>query len=88
MEDIAVFKCPYIDKATIWEKADSFRREHWPDQIIPIDIEKIIEKELNLNIEPRWYLSRNFDTDAYLKNDLTGIAVDHLRYMNPKYENR
>jgi len=88
MEDIAVFKCPYIDKATIWEKADSFRREHWPDQIIPIDIEKIIEKKLNLHVEPTWNLSNSFDTDAYLRNDLSGIIVDYERYMNDKYINR
>lgn len=47
-----------------------------------------VEKKLNLHVEPTWNLSNSFDTDAYLRNDLSGIIVDYERYMNDKYINR
>lgn len=88
MQDFSRFKCPYIDRNEIWENADNFRAEFWPENSIPIDVESIIEKHLRLNIEPSHGLFNELDIDAYLKRDLTGIVVDYRNYMDEKFINR
>jgi hypothetical protein len=81
-------KCQWIDKEDLWERADKFRSEYWPENILPIDTEKIVEFRLQLEIEPLHDLLSDIDMDAYLKRDLSGIVVDYDCYMNVKYANR
>ncbi len=88
MEDISRFKCPYISKDQIWQAAENFRDEFWPESTLPVDIERIVEKRLKLNIEPEHGLLGEIDIDAYLRIDSTGIVVDYDCYMNEKYMNR
>jgi len=88
MRDISQFKCPYIAKDEIRQAADNFRSEFWPEENLPLDIEKIIEERLGLNIEPQHNLHLELDIDAYLRVDLTGVIVDYDHYMNEKYMNR
>jgi len=38
MEDISRFKCPYISKDQIWQAAENFRDEFWPESTLPVDI--------------------------------------------------
>ncbi len=82
------FKCQWIDKEELWERADKFRSEYWPENVVPIDTEKIVEFRLKLDIEPMHNLLSDADMDAYLKWDLSGIVVDYDCYMKPKYANR
>ena len=42
MPEITDFECPYISKDEIWKAADNFRAELWPEENLPIDMEKII----------------------------------------------
>jgi hypothetical protein len=88
MQEIADFKCPYISKEQIWEQAEKFRSEFWPEDTLPVDIEALVEKRLRLNIEPEHNMLSEFDIDAYLRVDLLGIVVDYNCYMNEKYINR
>jgi hypothetical protein len=88
MDEISKFKCPYIDKREIWERAENFREKLWPEDTLPVDIENIIEKRLKLNIEPEHNLLSDYDIDAYLRVDLTGIVVDYVRYMDERFINR
>lgn len=88
MEDLKNIKCPYIDKSIIWKKADNFRNEYWSSNLIPINIEKIIEQQLNLYIIPEFGLATEFDMEAYLTADLTSIVVDKKRYLDDRYLNR
>ena len=88
MEDISRFKCPYIAIDQIWQEAENFRDEFWPESTLPVDIEKIVEERLKLNIEPEHGLLSEIDIDAYLRIDPTGIVVDYNCYMNEKYMNR
>jgi hypothetical protein len=88
MEDISRFKCPYITIDQIWQEAENFRDKFWPESTLPVDIEKIVEERLKLNIEPEHGLLSEIDIDAYLKIDPTGIVVDYNCYMNEKYINR
>jgi hypothetical protein len=81
-------KCQWIDREDLWERADKFRSEYWPENILPVDTEKIVEIRLQLEIEPLHGLLSDIDMDAYLKRDLSGIVVDYDCYMNVKYTNR
>lgn len=88
MLTISDFKCPYIDKKEIWTVAEQFRGSYCKENELPIDIEKLIEKELGLNIEPKHGLLSKYDIDAYLRFDLTGVVVDYVRYMDERFANR
>lgn len=88
MEQISDFKCRYIKKSEIWAIAEKFRNEFWSENTIPVDIENIVENRLKLNIEPEHNLLNKYDSDAYLRVDLTGIIVDYVRYMEDRFTNR
>ena len=88
MEEVPNFKCPYIDKHEVWKIAEKFRENFWPENTLPIDVEQIVERRLKLNIEPKRDLLSDYDIDAYLRFELTGIVVDYVRYMNERFANR
>ena len=88
MQEISDFKCPYIPKELIWQEAENFRAEFWPEDSLPVDIEAIVEKRLKLNIQPEHDLLSELDIDAYLRVDFTGIIVDYNCYMKEKFINR
>jgi hypothetical protein len=88
MQEISEFKCPYIKKEQIWQEAENFRANFWPENTLPVNIETIVENRLKLDIEPEHDLLSELDIDAYLRVDLTGIIVDYNCYMNEKYINR
>lgn len=52
MQDISDFRCPYISKEDIWQEAEYFRGEFWPEGALPVNIETVVENRLKLNIEP------------------------------------
>jgi hypothetical protein len=88
MPEILDFECPYISKEQIWEKAEDFRTNFWPEGTLPVNMEKIVESRMNLTIEPKHNLLSELDIDAYLKVDLKGVIVDQNCYMNEKFSNR
>ena len=47
------FKCKRIDKKDLWSIADDIRNTYWPEDRLPVDIEKIVEFRLNLLIKPK-----------------------------------
>jgi hypothetical protein len=88
MQEVSHFKCPYIDKSEIWRSAEEFREKYWRNNILPVDIESIVENKLKLNILPEHGLLSECDIDAYLRVDLTGIVVDYDRFMDERFINR
>lgn len=88
MKDFSSFQCPWVDKSTICQKADVFRDTHWKGNPLPIDMESIIEAKLGLDVVPERDMLRDYDIDAYLKRDLTGVVVDYRCYMDERYSNR
>ncbi|MFA5757416.1 MAG: ImmA/IrrE family metallo-endopeptidase [Smithellaceae bacterium] len=86
--DVSEFKCKWINKSDLWSIVDDFRQKYWPENSLPVDIEKIAEFRLNLLPEPKHDLFSSTEMDAYLKTDLTAIVVDYDFYMNDKYANR
>ena len=67
----------------IRQRADKYRSHHW-DGNFPIDIEKIIEFELNIEIIPEHGLYSTFHTNAYLSVDCKQIRIDFQHYWNPQ----
>lgn len=90
MINYSFFKCEFLHRNEIREKADQFRENYWKKDVLPIDMERVIYEGLNMDIEPRHGVSRLIKIDAYLKSDLTGIVVDYDQYMDDKnrYERR
>jgi len=88
MQDISDFKCPFISKNEIWERAEDFRTQYWPESTLPIDIERVVEKRMGLNIEPMPGLFAELGIDAFLRTDLTGIVVDQESFLDNKFANR
>ena len=86
MTDFSDFKCNFLRLKELRDITNEFRQKNWPENILPIDVEKIIEHRLGLDIDPK----SDINTDAYLKGDLTGIVVDINHYMDKqdRYSNR
>ncbi len=82
------FRCRWIESRDLWDIADETRKKYWPESILPVNTEEIVEFRLKLDIEPVKYLLSTIDIDAYLKKDLSGIVVDYDCYMNDKFANR
>ncbi|MFB3887510.1 MAG: ImmA/IrrE family metallo-endopeptidase [Thermodesulfobacteriota bacterium] len=86
--DYSEFRCRWIESRDLWDIADEARKKYWPESILPVNTEEIVEFRLKLDIEPVKYLLSTIDIDAYLKKDLSGIVVDYDCYMNDKFANR
>jgi len=69
-------KIPLIHKEEIKRKADLFREKFWDDSV-PVDIEKIIDVKLRINIIPLPNLG-----DAFISSDWKSIYVDQNKYLN------
>ena len=48
MPETSDFECPYIPKEQIWQKAEDFRADFWPEDTLPVDMEKIVQ-HMNTN---------------------------------------
>jgi hypothetical protein len=83
-------KCKYLTKEEIRNVSETFRNAHWNKDIVPVNVEHIIEQGLNLNVIPVHGIRQFEKIDAYLKSDRSGIVVDIEQYMDVqgRYENR
>ncbi len=90
MFDYSEFKCGFLSRLQIEKKTAEFRQKYWPENTLPIDMEKIIGKKLKLDIIPSHHIKKLTKTDAYLQSDLTAIVVDFEQYMDDenRYANR
>ena len=88
MEDYSDFRCPWVSIKDIWHKAEGFRSGYWPEDTLPIDMEKIVERKLGLEIVPEQDMLQERDIDAYLKVDLTGVVVDYDSFMEDRFSTR
>ncbi len=81
-------KSPRIKFDEIRNQADSFRIKYSNQGVLPVDILKIAEFNLDLEFIPVDKLKSNFDIDALLFNGLKSIAVDKNEFLNDIFENR
>lgn len=88
MEIYSNIECKWIPKEDLWQTVHSFREKYWPENTLPVDMEKIVEQRLRLSIEPIHSLLDDLDVDAFLKLDLSGIVVDYDCFMQERFQNR
>ena len=77
----------FIGNKEIKRKVDLFRKKYWGD-IIPVNIEIIIEKKLSIEIIPLPGLKSQCNTDAFISSDWKNVFVDNDKYMDDSYYNR
>jgi len=80
-------KIPFLDNALIREKADDFRLEYSNDSL-PLDIERIIDVKLKIDIIPLQNLHDHCDADALITSNWDAIYVDYKRFVDDRYQNR
>lgn len=74
---------------TIREIADKVRMDYSRDPIgIPVNVERIIEKGLKIEIVPINDLKSHLDMEAMLAHDLKTIFIDEYSFNNPNFDNR
>jgi len=78
---------PFLPKNFIKDEAEKFRSKFWIGKV-PVNIEKIIEQKLNLDIIPLPGLMKQCDTDAFIASGWEAIYVDNDRYLDDRYQNR
>ena len=78
---------PYLSNKDIAKKASLFRLKFW-NNILPIDIEAIIEIKLAINIIPIQGFLKNSGTDALITSDWKSIYVDREEYLDEGRHNR
>lgn len=74
-------KIDFISNGEIKTKADKFRLKIW-GQEIPVDIEKIIEIKLKIDIIPIPGMLNQCGMDAQITSDFSSVYVDQKSYEN------
>lgn len=72
---LEILQVPWLSNEDIWQKADEFRNHHW-DCGIPVDIEWIVEKRLEMYITPIPRLKSLTGADAFILGNLSEILYD------------
>lgn len=85
--DYKEFRTPLILNKEIKRCADEFRKKHWGD-IIPVNIEFIIENKIGIDIIPIPGLKDQCNTDAFISSDWQSVYVDNDKYLEDSYYNR
>jgi Zn-dependent peptidase ImmA (M78 family) len=73
--NLSEINIPFLKDDEIRLIADSFRKKNWGDKI-PVDVELIAERELNLDLIPLPGLYKITGTEAFLTGDLKEIVFD------------
>ncbi len=73
--DFSKIRLPRLSDEEIRHRADEFREKYWGIKL-PIDVELIIERSLDLIIIPVPDLRFHAHTDAYLSGNLQEIVID------------
>jgi Zn-dependent peptidase ImmA (M78 family) len=75
-------KVKFLSYEQIAEQASDFLKKLKYEGIIPVPIEKIIDRDIKINIVPIPNLFRTFDINAITSSDLKTIYVDEYLYTN------
>lgn len=85
--DYSSIKVPFLNNDEIEARAKKFR-DKYSNSSIPVDIEKIVEFKLGMDIIPIPGLKKNCDTDAFITSNWKAISVDNESYVNDNDQNR
>jgi Zn-dependent peptidase ImmA (M78 family) len=80
-------RIPFFDNKELKQKADEFRFKYWGD-MVPVDIEQIIEFKLGIEIIPIPGLYKQCNADALISSDWRTIYVDNDNYLDDRYYKR
>lgn len=80
-------KVPFLNNETIKNKADLFRKKFW-DNSVPVDIEKVIDLKLRINIISIPELKTSCDVDALITSNWQELYVDNQKFLDERYQNR
>jgi len=80
-------KIPFLGNEKIREEADLFRKKFW-DGGIPVDIERIIELRLQLQIIPIPNFLKDCNIDALISSDWKYVSVDKNEYEDERLHGR
>lgn len=77
----------FIKYDQIYEKAEEFLRNYHPSRSLPVPIEKIIDLQMGIIIEPHFMLEKDHGLTGFISNDLTAIVVDEYvyDYQEPRF---
>ena len=78
---------PYLNNEDIANKASLFRSKFWND-IIPINIEAIIDIKLAIDVIPVQGFFKDSGTDALITSNWKSIYVDREEYLDERRHNR
>ena len=73
--DFSKLTIPFREHSDLWSQADKFRKQYWGEDI-PVDIELIAERDLDLLMIPVEGLMYKANTDAFISGDLKEIVYD------------
>ncbi len=85
--DYRKIRVPFLGNKEIKGKADLFRKKYW-SEIIPVDMEEIIELKLKIDLVPIPDLQNSFGVDAFIASNWRLIYIDELRYQDERFQNR
>lgn len=85
--DYSKIKVPYAGKEEIKKEADLFRQKFW-DSTLPVNIERIVDVVLGIQIMPVGELEKFFGVNAFILSDWSAVYVDRDLYMDEKRQNR
>ncbi|MEK7158956.1 MAG: ImmA/IrrE family metallo-endopeptidase [Patescibacteria group bacterium] len=85
--DYRIINIPYIPNSEIESKAAGFREQYW-DGKIPVNIERIIEIKLKMNIVPVKNMNEYCDADALISSNWENIFVDEGMFVDERYLDR
>lgn len=85
--DYTKIQVPYIGNLIIKNKAEKFREKYW-DKILPVDIEKIIDVALEVNIIPIPSLEKLCNTDTLITSDWKSLYIDKDLFEDERRQNR
>lgn len=80
-------KAPFVHNGTIKLKAEEFRKDYW-DKKLPVDIEKIIDVKLKIDIIPIPSLEDICNADALITSDWKSLYIDDDLFNDERRQNR
>jgi len=81
------YSIPFLSNEDIKERARKFKEKFWGDNV-PIDIERIIDLSLEMDIVPVPGLQKLCGADALITSSWMLIYIDREAYLDERYQNR
>ena len=67
--------------------AEEYTRQHGLGKAIPVDVDRLVDNILGINVIPFPSLYKSFEVNAFISNDFRRVYVDEYLYLNlePQY---